>query len=834
MKHLEISFELRKDFQKLLETIKSISILRIDALPKMGTTSFLHKISQHFKKDSIDCTWLINSEELTLEMYQKFLKSKSKILMIDLDQKGDFDFIVKDQLKCLNKLVIFSKKSLDLLPDHVYTIDEILYEEFIAYLSTFCDQYVNISWSQIKDLYKLCGSHPQILQKMISHLSYQTVEVVLQNQEILEDKRVIVQESLLGLSPLELEILQYLSLWYKDSLQRIFEFFVDFENFEKNWSSLIQKSLVIQGQDDLFYVPQIIQEWIRAKISAQELAQIKSEFLKNSSLYTRSFVLFHSYPCKVESYLELVDYKGPKRNLFLLLMQDFVLDRMSQKLCADSEILAYATYQLESGVLLEAKESISKIQGESFKLRAKFLLFRINFLLLEDVDSQPTLLMDIYDHREQLASFEQVLLLNSVSSHFHLVGKYLKFESKIEVLEEARSLCIKQNLADSLHIILVNLNLNYRYLGQEVQEQEIQNEILGKVVSFDSPNETKLGYRKIEILLELEHFHEANELLRVLLAQSQESQDLNLLAHYYFYSGILALFQEEETSCEMFFLAQRTFTQIGDVFRKLLSLSLKTLSMLCHRKIKDAFQENQILKQETLRTEFDYLLRNSKLYQMILLFMQDMKTNPSNMKELHEFYPSFVAMMQKVDLDSLNQEEELEDFLLDPRQNLLLQKVDAFLFYSLKREFRLVCFNDGKITRISHYRVEKYLEQKTRYDVLIDLVQSRFYERQSGDLNLGRKKSLLNLFVILCLARKKLDNQSIFQILWQKKYHHETDEPVIRMNINRLKKALEPIPDIYIQRDLITGEYFVNPSFKYLIILHQSDYSSIQEVLQTI
>jgi len=72
-----------------------------------------------------------------------------------------------------------------------------------------------------------------------------------------------------------------------------------------------------------------------------------------------------------------------------------------------------------------------------------------------------------------------------------------------------------------------------------------------------------------------------------------------------------------------------------------------------------------------------------------------------------------------------------------------------------------------------------------QFELILDLENEVFLDRERGELKLGRKKNLLALFLMfLQHPGEYLSSEYLFECLWNKRYDSEVDEPVVRMAIN--------------------------------------------------
>lgn len=91
--------------------------------------------------------------------------------------------------------------------------------------------------------------------------------------------------------------------------------------------------------------------------------------------------------------------------------------------------------------------------------------------------------------------------------------------------------------------------------------------------------------------------------------------------------------------------------------------------------------------------------------------------------------------------------------------------------------------------------IEKLKKRQHEFDIFIDTLSGTVTEKDRGKINIFKKKTLAELlFFLVKNGGDFFSPCEIFSEIWKGRYVHDTDAPVVKMSISRLRNIIEPCP----------------------------------------
>lgn len=345
-------------------------------------------------------------------------------------------------------------------------------------------------------------------------------------------------------------------------------------------------------------------------------------------------------------------------------------------------------------------------------------------------------------------------------------------------LEKSHELCLAHGFDDLRALVLVNRNVSSE---RNSEEQELTSrEILNWGGSLYSANQTKLFYRKTEILIEKNQLHEAFAQVQSLLVQGSFRNENQKLAHAFLYGGIV-LFLLRRTAESLWTLqrAQEFFSFVGDKSRARLSHRLSLFPLTLMGRVEEARKRLNLLEQsihpEAKQLEFPFFhALLERLQGNMPVWPEEDGLKDWQKTLLHTLARSKPPLSWPVRYD-LNQSQTLNP--VNKMENQFAQRLCENLT-------SVHWTTQGpRIMPMENQDQRTYLTDQ--FELILDLENEVFLDRERGELKLGRKKNLLALFLMfLQHPGEYLSSEYLFECLWNKRYDSEVDEPVVRMAIN--------------------------------------------------
>jgi len=458
---------------------------------------------------------------------------------------------------------------------------------------------------------------------------------------------------------------------------------------------------------------------------------------------------------------------------------------------------------------LQVPENLSKIEIawiQSF--RAKTILFQ------GDPNTAKSILEEILSQSPG-AELEAACLSTLASCHL----SQQNFESSKKYLLEASRISQQMGYTDLYGLLLVNQNISSSPESQT--EQETRQEILSSNPHLFSANQTKLFYRKTEILILEGHLEEGFEQVHSLLVQATNRHEHQKLGHAFLYAGIIYFLRERMDESLWCFQHSTEFFEITkDTSRSRLTCFL---SILCQVLAQDWKQTRALLGD--LEHKFK-APRNHFLHSLI----ERMQGRSPRWPEIHQLQPWEQELYHML--------SHLEPPLcwpcfsegVGPKE--LLNLILVHFSKKIRDAMVYVRWDQGGAVLIPSKMVQTGSRDKDQYDIVLNLVTEEFWEKSRGELKMSRKRNLLALFMaFLNRPSQYLSSEYLYRTLWEKPFDSEVDEPVVRMAINRLKKEIEPksTEKHYIARHLMEPSYCLLPSKRCLLVCTLKDYYELLE-----
>ncbi len=810
---------------------------------------FFDKVNKNKKEDSrskIDA--LINGIEIN-----------DIVLAIDNFheiENDDTRYLIKQAIKFFSKgrLLISTRKRVKLSPIERVDIFErrlngLSYDDSLELIHNLMEKhgYDMPSQQTLKNIYGKIQGHPFSIKLLVSLYITGDIsldELVLESSQFGDELENYILDSLFRtLSKKEKTFLTHFSAFNIPVSQKMIEDLIDISNFNSVKNKLVELYLFEMNKDKKYFIHSILKNYCLSKLKKKEKMDLYARFAEYFSKYDdlnfklQAFYYWFDTEEKDKAIEFLItfikDMFKQGKNEELLTIIENILKSHEDKY----PILSFfkANIYLRWGRLSEAIEVLDELTGKvkDKNLKANiyetygrsYALISENSIALEYFEKSLELYKEL-DNKEGICSS-----LIGIGDTYRFMSQYdktIEFFNQAKEYQNMVSLELKGRILKGFG----DISLNHRDYNSAISYYE-------KAISIFSEIQENFYIGKIKHNLSLLYFElgepdKCISLLNELLEYRKSINDTVGLVYNYSFLGELYLLEDDNEKSEVHLREGLKYIQETDEKRGQIDLYLNLIRLYIVKKeygsarnilreAREAIEDFEGVEKLSLMLDIaEYMIEffDDKNFEL-----EELKETRLELEKQSEITWALQALFIERNLAFKNDDkfepvknfEELKEKVI-PNELKFFERLFK-LSEDSKKIYTAILNDDSKMLSALEY---KDLEnERDKFDLWIDLSKNEIIEKKKGEIKVLKKRTVANVFMFfLNNPGRELSFKEIFENIWKREYDPETDAITVRVNISRLRQAVEPNPKTpkYIINAKESGFYLFNPKNSFALI----------------